>query len=429
MIDREGRKQKLKQLQALPLDEKVALTEQRIADWVKKFGIDGVYVSFSGGKDSTVLLDIARKMYPEIKAAFSDTGLEFPEIREFVKSYENVDWVKPKKTFKKVIEDCGYPFISKEVSESVNGARRFISALLDKIESGEITYEKLEALTTPPHVVWSYEFKKLFGIAEFANRADRQPDMQTRGGIEEMLNSDWMKTLLKQRSIEHRDGRREVAKFLDMISVTGAIGNINVEKDISPYNNSKWKFMLQAPFTIGNGCCRVMKKTPLHKYSKDTGRKPITAQMASESRLRTAEWVVNGCNAFDARFPVSNPMAFWVEQDVLLYCKLNNINICSVYGDIVTENGKEIDLTNYVDKGSSDQNRPRFKTTLRSRTGCMFCGYGCHLEKAGMGRFEKLKETHPKQYDYIMRPKEQGGLNYKEIIDWMNENGGLHIRY
>lgn len=59
----------------------------------------------------------------------------------------------------------------------------------------------------------------------------------------------------------------------------------------------------------------------------------------------------------------------------------------------------------------------------------MFCGYGCHLEKPGEGRFELMKKTHPKQYDYIMRPWEEGGLNYKEVIDWINENGNLHIKY
>ena len=40
-----------------------------------------------------------------------------------------------------------------------------------------------------------------------------------------------------------------------------------------------------------------------------------------------------------------------------------------------------------------------------------------------------MKVTHPKQYEYIMKPKEEGGLNYKEVIDWINENGNLNIRY
>ena len=115
MPDREH----LRYLQALPLNLKVQLTKQRIREWVNHYGLDGVFVSFSGGKDSTVLLHIAREMYPEMKAVFADTGLEYPEIRAFVQKFGNVEWIKPKMNFRKVIEKYGYPFISKEVSEYV----------------------------------------------------------------------------------------------------------------------------------------------------------------------------------------------------------------------------------------------------------------------------------------------------------------------
>lgn len=116
----------LYQMQSLPLNAKVRMTQRRINEWVDEYGEDGVYISFSGGKDSTVLLDIARKLYPNIKAMFVDTGLEYPEIRQFVKQFNNVDWIKPKMTFRQVIERYGYPFISKEVSECVYGARKFL---------------------------------------------------------------------------------------------------------------------------------------------------------------------------------------------------------------------------------------------------------------------------------------------------------------
>ena len=61
----------------------------------------------------------------------------------------------------------------------------------------------------------------------------------------------------------------------------------------------------------------------------------------------------------------------------------------------------------------------------------MFCGFGCHLEKPGEGRFERMKKTHPKQYEYIMKPKSEGGLGYKFVIDWINEHNGkgVIIRY
>ena len=61
----------------------------------------------------------------------------------------------------------------------------------------------------------------------------------------------------------------------------------------------------------------------------------MTAQMASESRLRTQKWLQNGCNGFDLKLPTSNPMSFWTEQDVLQYISQNNLPIASVYGDIV----------------------------------------------------------------------------------------------
>ena len=114
-------------MQAAPLSVKIALTKDRIREWVNQYGEDGVAVSFSGGKDSTALLTIARDMYPNIKAVFSDTGLEYPEVRNFVKTFSNVDWIKPSLTFKQVIEKHGYPFISKEVSERMYYAQRYLT--------------------------------------------------------------------------------------------------------------------------------------------------------------------------------------------------------------------------------------------------------------------------------------------------------------
>ena len=114
----------LKLLQALPLELKIAKTKARIKEWVDFYGVDGVYISFSGGKDSTVLLHIARSMYPDIKAVFSDTGLELPSIRSFVKTHENVDWLKPKMTFGEVVKQYGYPLFSKEISHTIWYARK-----------------------------------------------------------------------------------------------------------------------------------------------------------------------------------------------------------------------------------------------------------------------------------------------------------------
>lgn len=115
--------ERLKELQALPLERKVGFTAARIAEWYTHYE-GNVYVSFSGGKDSTVLLHIARTLYPDIKAVYADTGLEYPEIKAFVKTFDNVDIVRPKKSFKQVLEEYGYPVISKEVAHNIHYARR-----------------------------------------------------------------------------------------------------------------------------------------------------------------------------------------------------------------------------------------------------------------------------------------------------------------
>lgn len=100
----------------MPLHVKIGLTTNRIREWLREYD---AYVSFSGGKDSTVLLHIARQIRSDIPAVFIDTGLEYPEIRKFALSQENVVRVKPEMSFRKVIETYGYPIITKEVAKRV----------------------------------------------------------------------------------------------------------------------------------------------------------------------------------------------------------------------------------------------------------------------------------------------------------------------
>lgn len=124
--------EELRLLQALPLDLKVARTKQRIREWVDYWGKDHVCVSFSGGKDSTVLLHIVREMYgDEIPAVFVNTGLEYPEIQRAVRSYPNVAILTPEMNFHEVLSRYGYPVISKEVSNCIEATRRWCSKNLN----------------------------------------------------------------------------------------------------------------------------------------------------------------------------------------------------------------------------------------------------------------------------------------------------------
>lgn len=326
-------------------------------------------------------MDIARKMYPTLVGVFIDTGLEYPEIREFIKNYDNIEWLKPKKNFKQVITQFGYPFISKEVSHIVYGARRFVKSVREREHP------------------YCNQFADIIGI-------DRRIDKE---------NPDY-----------------KALKTIGNVTCQKLIGEYKIPdtQRKSPYCSDKYKFFLEAPFEISARCCDIMKKAPAHNYYKQTGRAPITAQMASESRLRTQQWLTNGCNGFHLTIPTSNPMSFWTEQDVLQYIHDYKLPICSVYGDIIEiENKSKTTIKSQDVLELFDLNRPTYKLTGCQRTGCMFCGYGCHLEKSGEGRFLKMKETHPKQYDYIMKPVEDGGLGYKTVIDWINEHGNFHIEY
>ena len=124
-------KDELKLLQALPLEIKKLKSQARIREWINYYGVENTCVAFSGGKDSTVLLNLVRELYPNVRAVFSDTGLEYPEIRQFVKSFENVDWVKPKLTFRDIVIKYGYPLFSKEVAETIRYARKIVGGGYD----------------------------------------------------------------------------------------------------------------------------------------------------------------------------------------------------------------------------------------------------------------------------------------------------------
>lgn len=122
----------LRQRQALPLRAKVLMTQNRIREWYNHFDGD-VYVSFSGGKDSTVLAHLVHDIYPDVPLVFSNTGLEYPEIQSFARKM-GAEFIRPKMTFSEVLSKYGYPIISKETAEAINGARRLKKS--DKLRGG-----------------------------------------------------------------------------------------------------------------------------------------------------------------------------------------------------------------------------------------------------------------------------------------------------
>lgn len=124
----------LYQMQSLPLSAKISMTARRINEWVNEFGEDGVYLSFSGGKDSTVLGHIIREVcgYKNIPFVFVDVPTQYPELKQFAQTFDNLVILKSKISFAQVCEKYGFPMFSKEISECIADSRKYIRILTDR---------------------------------------------------------------------------------------------------------------------------------------------------------------------------------------------------------------------------------------------------------------------------------------------------------
>ena len=350
----------LKQMQSLPLAAKIIMTQQRIRQWYEHW--EGqVYVSFSGGKDSTVLKHIVDSMYNDVPAVFVNTGLEYPEIQQFVRSIKagkydcfnnDIEIIRPEMRFDEVINKYGYPVFSKEVATYIQYGRKAIEKE-DKAKERRYLYGERRN----PKNGKVYQYMKL-----------------SKTALDVALNSN---------------------------------------------------------IPVSSMCCSIMKKKPAKKYAKETGRKSIQGTLAEESKLREMNWIKHGCNAFDSGEPISRPLSFWTEQDILQYLKKYDVPYCSVYGEIVPTSEEEQvagQLTTF--DILDDYSGTLLTTTGCDRTGCIFCMFGCHLEKEP-NRFQRLKETHPRQYEYCIgggeyvdgkwQPSKEG-LGLGKVLDYIGVN-------
>lgn len=259
-----------------------------------EFGLDKIYISYSGGKDSTVLSHIAKSMYPDILHIFANTTNEYPETIEHIcwekeVNGTNIITVMPIDahgevwTFKKVVERYGYPMYSKQVSNAI-------------------------------------------------------------------------------RTYQHALSERTKASSQDYI-----------DRNFKKYDKYK-------ELPISDKCCDKLKKEPLRKKAKELGLDcVILGILASESHRREKDWLEYGCNVFHERKDnQSRPLSFWTDNDILEYIERFGVKIPKLY-----EMGYK-------------------------RNGCMYCGFGVHLEPDGCNRYQKLKKTHPVQYNYFI--KNFGGL-------------------
>ncbi|MDE5832019.1 MAG: phosphoadenosine phosphosulfate reductase family protein, partial [Desulfovibrio sp.] len=292
---------KLNERRRMPLEQKIELSIERIREWYEAW--DGaVAVSYSGGKDSSVLLWLVRTVYPDVRGVFCHTGLEYPEVIRTVMATPNCQVIRPKLRFREVINKYGWPIASKKLARGINILRH----PTDRNQNIYRLYDQ--------------------GVNRFGQPVN---------------------------------GRK----------VSGCR-----------------RFLVDAPFEVSDHCCEVMKKEPMRRYRRETGRVPFVGILATYSKERELTYLKTGsCNAFDAKEPKSAPLAFWTDQDVLECIRKNNIPLASVYGEIVERDGQLC------------------ATGLR-RTGCVFCAFGLHMDlnDGPETRFEMLKRTHPKLWVYVM---------------------------
>lgn len=285
-------------LMDLPYEEKLEMSLHLINCWYEAWDGD-VFVSYSGGKDSTVLLHLVRSVFPEVPGVFCNTGLEYPEIVKFVKNTPNVRWVKPKKRFSQVIKEYGWPVVS-----------------------------KLTALK----------------IRRLQNETEKNKNVCRL----------------------YRTGYNSKGEYR--------------RRWMLP---KKWFYLIDAPFKISERCCDVLKKSPLNRFANKNKMYPMIGTMVTDSQARKMTFVKKACNAYDARWPTSNPMAFWTEEEVWRYIKENELEYCEIY-----------------DMGWD-------------RTGCVFCMFGVHMEDEP-NRFQKLKKTHPKLWRFCM-----DRLGAREVMEYL----------
>jgi len=290
--------------QAWCLSEKVEHTKNRIKEFYE-YTQGKCFIAFSGGIDSTILLHIARSVYPDIKAVFSNTTNEYPELIKFVKTFDNVEIVYPDMNFKKVIEKYGFPFVSKKVSRAVYKLRS------PKDNTANLRHLFLKGVNRKGQKTPSYKLAK------------------------------------------------------------------------------KWYFLLDkeaTTFDITSICCDILKKKPMADYVKKNKLFPILGTLASESNQRKENYVKYGCNIYGSKEPKARPMSIWNDRDIWDYIKINNVNYCSLYDELVLKDGTVV--------------------KAEKTTGCVGCGMGCSLEEDN--RFERLRLRNPKHFKNLMKIENNG---------------------
>ena len=341
----------------------------------------GIAVSFSGGKDSAVLLYLMAEMWSissfkdkPLRVFFSNTTNEFVCATKYRKEYlqfiENkfqikIEYyeIKAEDNYFNVVDTVGLPFVSKKVSRMVRDCKTTLKRL-------GLKYADIEQYM-PKHYT-SNSYDEMLAAAE---------------KLRELGFNDTVILNLTKIRADNNIGRR----FLP-VKYRPILDNEEIE--------------------LSEQCCGILKKDPMKQAQKELGGLlPVTGEMAADSRDRMTAYRQPGCNMFDGDHPKSKPLGPTTEQTVLWLIYTEQIPIMPVYGEC-------------VQNGYSCEGCETYKLTGEQRTGCKLCGFGIMYDP---DRFIRLEKIEPNVVKFAFTSKKNGGLGYREVCQFLNEKCGMNI--
>lgn len=358
-------KKELLEMWKRPVERQYTVAISKIFEAITATNGD-ITISFSGGKDSTLLLDmyceiVSSTQYADkpIKVMFADTTNETSAMKKFIKEFiqrcrdkygVDIDFrtVRPEGVvWASFVKENGIPLISKAQSKCIRTIKR------DMLKTG-CDYQTV---------------KRLFN-------GDKR-------AVDELFDIGFSKT--------------------GVLSLTGWVSS-RQEFGKRFMISKVWLPMICCPVDLTEQCCVNIKEKPLHSIP---GTNHMTGEQAMESLNRESEYLKTGCNI---KLPNgtyrSKPFGAMTTDGVLFAIKYRNVPICPDYGEIVQdENG-------------------HYRCTKSQRTGCALCGFGCQYDTE---RFVRLQETEPAKVRFAFKPKSEGGAGYKEAIEYMNEYCGTNV--
>lgn len=299
----------LQERQQWTLDQKIYHSLEVIDNFITR--MDGkVYLAFSGGKDSTVLMHLCEMVKPDILCVLVNTGCESPSILKFVREMKeeghNIMTIRPKMTPRQVWAKYGFPLVSKKQAQMIHSVR-------------------MNPNTKRSRKALGLEGETIFLISK------------------------------------------------------------------------KWQYLIDVPYETSDMCCTKLKKEPAHRIAEELGLAPILGIMASESLMRTTNYIrCGGCNVFkdNKLHSQSMPLSIWTDDDIWEFIKTKNIRIADDYSKGV------------------------------KRTGCVACGFGVQFDDDT--RLEFLYKNHPKYYNMVMNFT-NNGVTYREALRKMLAVNGLTL--